>query len=48
MIKNLSQNSIILQVEIFEENFISTNNFIKNQGFIFLQKIDVDYFYKIN
>ena len=44
--RTLSQNSVLLQIEIFDENFENINNFLLKQGFHFLMKISSDHYYK--
>jgi len=46
MERTLSQNSVLLQIEIFDENFENINNFLLKQGFHFLMKISSDHYYK--
>ena len=46
MERTLSQNSVLLQIEIFDENFENINNFLLKRGFHFLMKIDSDHYYK--
>ena len=46
MKRTLSQNSILLQIEIFDKNFENINNFLLKLGFQFLFKISFDHYYK--
>ena len=46
MERTLNQNSVLLQIEIFDENFENINNFLLKQGFHFLMKISSDHYYK--
>ena len=46
MERTLSQNSVLLQIEIFDENFENINNFLLKQRFHFLMKISSDHYYK--
>ena len=46
MQKTLSQNSVLLQIEIFDENFENVNNLLLKLDFHFLFKISFDHYYK--
>ena len=46
MEKTLSQNSVLLQIEIFDDNFENVNNLLLKLGFHFLSKISFDHYYK--
>ena len=46
MLKTFKKNSILLQVEIFPENYTKVNNFLITKGFNFKMKIDSDFFYE--
>ena len=48
MIKTIKNNKILLQVEIFNENFDKVNLMLLNLNFKLIKKIDSDYFYKKN
>lgn len=48
MLKSINLNSILLQIEIFDENFDAVNEILVNNKFIYIQKIKSDYFYKNN
>ena len=47
MERTLSQNSVLLQIEIFDKNFKNVNNLLLKLGFDFLMKIGSDHYYKI-
>ena len=46
MKRTLSQNSVLLQIEIFDKNFKNVNNLLLKLGFDFLMKIGSDNYYK--